>query len=147
MAQTAAQKKAAADKRRQKAAAAKTPPEPPTPPETADAPPPATPEPVTPPETADAPPPEHRDEAGFVADAPAPAAEDEGTLEVVLRGQVSGTRDGRDWPPPGSTVTLPAVEAAHLIESKMAVDAADEDAVKAVRTALGGAPLTTTQAR
>lgn len=48
---------------------------------------------------------------------------------VRLIGEMSGTRDGREWPPRGSTIDLPDEEAVRLIETKMAAPVAlDEQA-------------------
>lgn len=46
-------------------------------------------------------------------------------MNVRLLAQISGTRNGADWPIPGSVVDLPDGEASDLIASGQAVDAAD----------------------
>lgn len=51
---------------------------------------------------------------------------------VILAGQMSGTRNGKDWPPAGTELELPDDEAAGLIRSGMALDPAD-DRVKVIR--------------
>ena len=47
-------------------------------------------------------------------------AEKNKTVRMV--GRISGTRDGKDWPAPGETVTLPEAEATALLINGMAVD-------------------------
>lgn len=44
---------------------------------------------------------------------------------VLLKGDISGTRDGLPWPPRGSTVDLPDDEALKLCASGMAVPMPD----------------------
>lgn len=41
-------------------------------------------------------------------------------MRVRMRVQISGTRDGREWPPRGGLVDLPAAEAAQLCAAGMA---------------------------
>ena len=47
-------------------------------------------------------------------------------MRVQLRVQISGTRDGADWPPPGSVVDLPDDEALGLISWGSALAVSDE---------------------
>lgn len=49
-----------------------------------------------------------------------PEAEVAGITRVVMLAQVSGTRDGRDWPPVGAEIELPSQEAADLIRNHLA---------------------------
>lgn len=54
-------------------------------------------------------------------------------MRVTMRAQISGTRDGKDWPVPGESIDLPEAEAKQLIEQGMAseggpVEVADVDA-------------------
>lgn len=51
-------------------------------------------------------------------------------MNVRLTTQISGTRNGADWPIPGSVVDLPDAEAKDLIASGQAVDAKDPVAVE-----------------
>ena len=75
---------------------------------------------------------------------PAPVAppwpSEGGTVRVKMRHQMSGTRDGADWPAPGEEIALPAEEAAALCGNGMAepVDTRDED----VETAVAKKPAT-----
>lgn len=46
---------------------------------------------------------------------------------VLMLVQISGTRDGRDWPSPGAVIELPAHEAAALIRQFTAVPAPEPD--------------------
>ena len=41
-------------------------------------------------------------------------------MRIRLVGEMSGTRDGQDWPPRGSVVDLPDEEAAQLLARGMA---------------------------
>lgn len=52
---------------------------------------------------------------------------------IVLAADISGTRDGKAWPPRGSEVDLPEDEARALVASGAAVDADDEKAVARIR--------------
>ncbi len=69
-----------------------------------------------------------------------PEPEDHGlgqdVLEVVMKVQLSGTRDGEDWPKPGTTVTLPRDEATSMVANGLA-------ALPAVETATVTAPVET----
>ena len=47
-------------------------------------------------------------------------------MKVRLRLQLTGTRDGEPWPPPGTVVDLPDHEAADLVAAGLAADP-DED--------------------
>jgi hypothetical protein len=53
----------------------------------------------------------------------------ETTMQVKLIAQISGTRNGEDWPAPGELVALPDDEAASLIQNGFAIDpdASDEE--------------------
>jgi len=44
-------------------------------------------------------------------------------MKIRMKVQVSGTRDGADWPPVGGTVDLPDTEAADLCAAGLAVPA------------------------
>jgi hypothetical protein len=70
-------------------------------------------------------------------------------MKVTMRVQISGLRDGVDWPAPGETVDLPDDEAAELIargqaatpkeikaeeKAEAATVAADETAVAPAKT-------------
>lgn len=46
-------------------------------------------------------------------------------MRIILIGEMSGTRDGQDWPPRGSTVDLPDDEAVALLHGGMAKPADD----------------------
>jgi len=48
-------------------------------------------------------------------------------MKVRLLADVTGTRDGAEWPPRGTVVELPDDEAAALIWSGIAVDAKIKD--------------------
>lgn len=48
-------------------------------------------------------------------------------MRVKMRGQISGTRDGKDWPAPGEVIDLPDAEAVQLIGQHMAEPAGDSD--------------------
>lgn len=56
-------------------------------------------------------------------------------MKVVLAVQISGTRDGKEWPAPGTEVDLPEAEARDLVASGQAY-APDDDKVETLR---GGA--------
>ncbi|MEU2311172.1 hypothetical protein [Streptomyces albidoflavus] len=43
-------------------------------------------------------------------------------MRVRMKATLSGTRDGKDWPPKGSTVDLPADEAQHLLAAGLAAE-------------------------
>lgn len=49
-------------------------------------------------------------------------------MRVRLKVDISGTRDGHDWPPRGAVVDLPADEAMGLIGSNMAEATGDHTA-------------------
>lgn len=51
--------------------------------------------------------------------------------KVRMIAQISGTRDGKDWPAAGETVSLPAAEAEDLIRAGLAAEpnAAEENAL------------------
>ncbi len=48
-------------------------------------------------------------------------------MKVQMRVQVTGTRDGVEWPAPGSVVDLPDEEAASLIAGGMALRVAGQE--------------------
>lgn len=50
----------------------------------------------------------------------APETPDTTPTRVVMRVQISGTRDGQDWPPIGGELTVPAFEAASLYHNSQA---------------------------
>jgi hypothetical protein len=52
-----------------------------------------------------------------VADADVPT---DGEVTVTMLFPVSGTRDGKEWPAVGETITVPADEAAQLIATGIA---------------------------
>lgn len=54
-------------------------------------------------------------------------------MKIVLTGQISGTRDGKDWPAPGTEIDLPDKEAEGLVTNGTAIPADHEDADR-VRT-------------
>jgi hypothetical protein len=66
---------------------------------------------------------------------------DNPTREVVLRGQISGTRNGKNWPPPGTRLVLDKDEADGLVKGQMAYEV-DDPRVAAPLTdeILAGAP-------
>jgi hypothetical protein len=41
-------------------------------------------------------------------------------MRVRMKATLSGTRDGKDWPPVGGSVDLPDDEAAHLVTAGLA---------------------------
>lgn len=51
-----------------------------------------------------------------------------GIVKVRMRHQMSGTRDGVDWPAPGGEIDLPDAEAAALCAQGMAVPVGVPDA-------------------
>lgn len=51
-------------------------------------------------------------------------------MKVVLIGDITGSRDGRDWPPRGSIVDLPDDEAATLCRQRMARPVAEGELVE-----------------
>lgn len=61
------------------------------------------------------------------ADRPAPVFQG-GIVKVRMRHQMSGTRDGVDWPAPGGEIDLPDGEAAALCAQGMAEPAGAPDA-------------------
>ncbi|BCW79002.1 hypothetical protein [Arthrobacter sp. NicSoilC5] len=70
---------------------------------------------------------------------------------VLMVGKISGTRDGKDWPAAGETITLPEDEANTLLASGIAVKPDTETATVtgAVETATtrGNQPLRVTAAQ
>lgn len=68
-------------------------------------------------------------------------------MKIVMREQISGTRDGRAWPAPGTEVDLPEGEAKGLVAGGAAYDLDNEDGIAAVRGTvltkedLAGAPV------
>lgn len=71
------------------------------------------------------------------------------TLELVMKiqmiAQISGSREGIDWPAPGGILDVPADEAADLIKSKIARDAKDAPKGSLIETAV--APKAETRKR
>lgn len=51
---------------------------------------------------------------------------------VLLKGDISGTREGQPWPPRGSLVDLPDDEAAKLCQNGMAIPAPVDEVERAV---------------
>ncbi len=49
-------------------------------------------------------------------------------MKIVLTGQISGTRDGKSWPAPGTEIDLPDAEAEGLVKNGTAIRADDENA-------------------
>lgn len=72
-------------------------------------------------------------------------------MRVLLLGEVSGTRDGREWPPRGSVLDLPEVEAVALCRGGMARPVVDDVVETAVPVApdveVRAEPLTRRRAR
>lgn len=54
---------------------------------------------------------------------------------VTMKRQISGTRDGVDWPEPGGTIDVPDDEAATLIEIGAAEAVPVEESRKGARRA------------
>ncbi|MCO5986568.1 hypothetical protein NE235_10685 [Actinoallomurus spadix] len=48
-------------------------------------------------------------------------------MRVKMRHQISGTRDGQDWPAPGEEIDLPEDEAVSVLNSGMAEAIEDAD--------------------
>lgn len=44
-------------------------------------------------------------------------------MKIEMKFQISGTRDGIDWPAPGETIDVPTAEAEELIAQRVAVEA------------------------
>lgn len=59
----------------------------------------------------------------------------DGHLAVILKVQISGTRDGKDWPAPGTLVVLPEQEALGLVRGGSAALPVRPGTEKAVDTA------------
>lgn len=53
-------------------------------------------------------------------------------MRIRMKGDVSGTRDGRDWPPRGGEIDLPDGEAAELCAAGLAEPVAAGDVETAV---------------
>jgi len=67
-------------------------------------------------------------------------------VRVVLLGEMTGTRDGQQWPPRGSIVDLPDEEAVTMIRGSMARPADPEETVEVAVADVAGVesrPLTT----
>lgn len=58
--------------------------------------------------------------------------------EIILAAQISGTRNGKDWPPAGTRLELPDDEAAGLIKNGSAYDV-DDDRARFLGNGNGGA--------
>lgn len=54
-------------------------------------------------------------------------------MRVTMHHQISGTRDGAQWPARGEAIDLPDDEAAALIAQGAAVEADDQPATKPAR--------------
>ena len=48
-------------------------------------------------------------------------------MNVTMRVQISGTRDGQDWPAPGASIDVPDDEAAQLLALGLATEGSDDD--------------------
>jgi hypothetical protein len=48
-------------------------------------------------------------------------------MNVTMKVQISGTRDGQDWPAPGTSIDLPDDEAAQLLALGLATEGSDDD--------------------
>ena len=48
-------------------------------------------------------------------------------MRVTMKAAITGTRDGRPWPNPGTTVDLPDAEARDLLRSGLAVETATRE--------------------
>ena len=48
-------------------------------------------------------------------------------MRVRMRDQISGTRNGEPWPPPGSEIDLPDAEAVKYCANGLATPVADKD--------------------
>lgn len=69
-------------------------------------------------------------------------------MKVKLVVQLSGTRDGADWPPVGSVVDLPDVEARNMVDAGIAVetdDAQESDVETAITEPAGVERAVTTE--
>jgi hypothetical protein len=68
-------------------------------------------------------------------------------VKILLVGEISGTRDGQEWPPRGSVVELPEDEAVQLCDRGMARPVVEtemvEVAVVPAETVEERGPLTT----
>jgi hypothetical protein len=53
-------------------------------------------------------------------------------MRIEMRAQLSGTRDGAEWPAPGQVIDLPEDEALLLVAGGLAVPLADAPAVSTV---------------
>lgn len=63
------------------------------------------------------------------------------TREIVLRGQISGTRNGKSWPAPGTRLVLDNAEADGLVTGQMAYEVDDPRVAAPLSDAvLAGAP-------
>lgn len=59
------------------------------------------------------------------------------TKKVRMIAQISGTHDGKEWPAPGETVVLPAVEADDMIRAGLAADPSASEEENALADVLG----------
>lgn len=64
-------------------------------------------------------------------------------MKVRMLVEISGTRDGEEWPKRGGTIDVPEPEAQDLIANKFAEIAADEPVIETAAVA----PATETAAR
>lgn len=56
-------------------------------------------------------------------------------MRVAMTVQITGTRDGRDWPAPGGVIDVPEAEAADLIRAGLATAVQGRPSVPTVETA------------
>ncbi len=52
-------------------------------------------------------------------------------MEIVMRGRISGARDGVDWPDVGGSIDVPAAEAHDLVAMGLAAYADDDAPLEA----------------
>ena len=64
-------------------------------------------------------------------------------MKIRMLADVSGTRNGKDWPKRGEVVDLPDDEAKDLITSRMAAEVGDKEAEAAVKAQNEATTLTT----
>lgn len=80
--------------------------------------------------------------AGGGESAPGFVMKGDGPVRVRMKHQMSGTRQGVDWPAPGEEIALPEDEAVTLLNSGMAEPVEDRDEPETAT-----APKPTTRAR
>lgn len=64
------------------------------------------------------------------ATAEAPKAKAKKMVTVTMKGQVSGLRNGAEWPAPGETIEVPAAEAKRLARADLIVTDDDDDVIE-----------------